>query len=163
MPELNAACTKSCLLGRVNFAEWPHLTGMPKTEAFRASGGVKALRIQVSCQCQSNFCKSGLFWTNGRYVGERGELFSSRRVTRGIQRHPRPAQAGYQERPDTHSNELPRRKQRGIDPIRLLSPGRHSGLDPESRIFSGFPLCATAKAMAARGRGNDERGKPRGI
>jgi hypothetical protein len=46
MPELNAASTRSCLLGRVNFAGWPHLTGEPETEAFRASGGVKVSRIQ---------------------------------------------------------------------------------------------------------------------
>ena len=47
MPEFNAACTRSCLLSRVNFVGRPHLTGKPKTEAFRASGGVKASRIQV--------------------------------------------------------------------------------------------------------------------
>jgi hypothetical protein len=46
MPELNAACTRSCLLGRVNFVGLPPLYRKAKTEAFRASGGVKASRIQ---------------------------------------------------------------------------------------------------------------------
>jgi hypothetical protein len=47
MPEFNVACSKSCLLRQVNFAGRPHLAGKPKTEAFRASGGVKVSRIQV--------------------------------------------------------------------------------------------------------------------
>jgi hypothetical protein len=51
MPEFNAAFTGPCLLSRVNFVGRLHLAGKPKTEAFRASGGVKASRIQVIKGC----------------------------------------------------------------------------------------------------------------
>jgi hypothetical protein len=54
MPEFNVACTRSCLLSRVNFVGRPHLTGKPKTEAFRASGGVKASRIQVNLKASKS-------------------------------------------------------------------------------------------------------------
>jgi hypothetical protein len=46
MTGFNVACSESSLLGRVNFVELPHFTENPKTDAFRASGGVKASRIQ---------------------------------------------------------------------------------------------------------------------
>jgi hypothetical protein len=46
MPGINVAVVVTCLSRRVNFVMRPELTGMQKTEAFRAGEGLKASRIQ---------------------------------------------------------------------------------------------------------------------
>jgi len=46
MPEFNVACAVSRLLNWVNSVGPPHFNEKPKTEAFRASEGVKGSRIQ---------------------------------------------------------------------------------------------------------------------